>query len=1107
MNKEPLNSNAVIHTQLTVSDESVRRMVKDLEEAQHASLNIIEDLQKSKEELEMTQNAYLNIMEDMDKKKEELKESKEFAELICKVTPSAIFTVDNEKRITSWNIKATQITGFSQEEMIGKSCSAFTEEPCRSKCGLYDSLTQKPINARECSIIHKSGKRIFISKNVDILKDINGIIIGGIESFEDISGRKLAEETLRKRVKELNCLYIIADLIEKDDSMEKILQDSADVMPNAWSHPEIACVRIIYRGEQYQTANFHKTEWRQSADIKVDGQPVGMIEFCYLEERTIRDEGPFLMEERNLINAIAERIGRVVERKQAEEALKESEEKFRSYIENAPDGVFIVDDTGHYIGVNDSACSILGYSEDEILNFTIHDLLAKESFEDGLAHFKKIIETGMAISDLLHKHKDGSTRWLTINAVKLSQTRILGFAKDITERRQVEIALQKAKEEAENANRAKSDFLATMSHEIRTPLNGVIGMTELALTTNLSVTQRDYLESVQTSAYTLLDTINNILDFSKIEAGKLEIEKEEFNIREMIEKSVDILTASAYEKNIELLCEIEPTLPDFFIGDALRIRQILVNLISNAIKFTEKGEIHISVKKQVDMDNPEENVRVLFSVKDTGIGIPKNKLVNIFDHFIQADSSTTRKYGGTGLGLAISKNLTEMMKGTLMVESEPDTGSTFSFEIPLKVLKTKGAKTKPLKLSLTEEIKRVLIVDDNATNRKIMQGMFTYWGIDSVLASNGDRALELLREANKNMNFFDIVFLDMHMPLMDGLTVAEKIKYELDLVWMPVIIMFSSIEKGNIIEIGKKLGIDQYLTKPVKMNNLFEVLLNVKNKNQKKKEQTIIEIEKENPDCIGAGINIFSGKTILIAEDNSINLKLLNSMLMKTGAKILIATDGAEAIERYKNNSVDMIFMDVFMPGTDGFQATKFIREKEGAGKHTPIIALTAIAMQGDREKCLAYGMDDYLSKPFKIEDLYEMARKYLLQPVHQKIASHVELQESEKIFNKQELLSHADNDKEFYKEIIADFKKLFPDLLKKLMQAIKDSDYKQIEYFSHTLKSMCGTMQAVELRDIAAKIEVASKKQKDSNEIQELSEQMEIAYNELLPLLDDEEI
>ncbi|MCX6306804.1 MAG: PAS domain S-box protein [Bacteroidetes bacterium] len=791
---------------------------------------------------------FIAIKEDITERKhteKALTEAKEFAELLYRVIPSALFTVDCDQKITSWNKQAEEITGFSKQEMMGNSCHAFAETPCNERCGLFEQTIVKPIHGRECTIKSKSGQIITISKNVDILRDPIGNIIGGIESFEDIT-----------------------------------------------------------------------------------------------------------------------------ERKRVEKALFDSNQRYSTLVHKLPD-LIIIHRKGKIIFANDAALAVMGTSLEEILETDIMDFIAEESKPTVIENLRKRAQGIEQVRDYEIKAitKRGEVKDTIIRSDTIildNEPAIIAILIDITERKQIEVALQKAKEEAERANLAKSEFLATMSHEIRTPMNGVIGMTELALTTNLSSSQRDYLESIQTSAYLLLDTINNILDFSKIEAGKLEIEHVEFNIYDVLEKSVDILTVKAFEKNLELLCEIEPGLPEYFYGDPLRIRQILVNFISNAIKFTEKGEICISARRQPGYEAADGNERILFSVKDTGIGIEESKQGHIFDQFTQADNSTTRKYGGTGLGLSISKMLTTIMNGRLIVESEPGIGSTFSCELPLKV----ATEHRPEQLPKSD-ISRVLVVDDNFTNLKILKDMLTYWGIDSTVCSNGHDALEELKTADQPGQGFDLVIVDMHMPGMDGLAVAEKIRANHDLRSDPVIFMYSSVEKDNIIERCKNLGIDRYLTKPVKMKDFFELLHQGRSGSSERSDRPLPSGQEN--------LQVEPGKNILIAEDNSINMKLLSVMLLKTGVNVLSAINGDEAILQYKNNKIDLIFMDVHMPEKDGFQATREIRSMEGPGRHIPIIALTAIALPGDREKCIESGMDDYLSKPFRKDDLYAVITKYLM--------------------------------------------------------------------------------------------------------------------------------
>jgi|GEM_PF-2989459 len=799
--------------------------------------------------LEGTITSYIAIKEDITERKQtekELRESKEFAELLYKVIPSALFTVDLNQNITSWNAQAEAITGFTKQEMIGNSCFTFAGSPCNDRCGLFDSTITKPIHSRECRIRSKSGQTLIISKNVDLLKDPSGNVIGGIESFEDIT-----------------------------------------------------------------------------------------------------------------------------ERKTVEQALFDSNQRYSTLVHKLPDLILIHRD-GNILFANDAALAVIGSTPEELVGANIMEFIAEGSKETVMVNMQKRIAGTEHVKDyeiqaITRKGeiKDTIIRGDTI--IYDNEPAVIAILIDITERKQIETALQKAKEEAERANSAKSEFLATMSHEIRTPMNGVIGMTELALTTILTTSQRDYLESIQTSAYLLLNTINDILDFSKIEAGKLEIEHVEFNIYDVLEKSVDILTVKAFDKNLELLCEIEPGLPEYYCGDPLRIRQILVNFISNAIKFTDKGEIFLSARRSPGTSIENGMLRVIFSVKDTGIGIEESKLENIFDQFTQADSSTTRKYGGTGLGLSISKMLTKIMKGSLVVESELGVGSTFSFELPLEVVAENAEEGKLAK----PDIKKVLVVDDNMTNLKIMKDMLTYWSIESMVCLGGTEALRELQAANDAGNSYDLVILDMHMPGMDGIAVAEEIRKSQTRDMKPIIFMYSSVEKENIIQQCKNLGIQQYLTKPVKMKDFFKLLHQGKARSNER--PGLISPSKDD------NLVVDPGKTILVAEDNNINMKLLTVMLLKTGVSVISAANGDEAVTLFGKHKADLIFMDIHMPEKDGFQATREIRKMENPGSRIPIIALTAIAMPGDREKCMDAGMDDYLSKPFRKDDLYVVIRKYLL--------------------------------------------------------------------------------------------------------------------------------
>ncbi len=521
-----------------------------------------------------------------------------------------------------------------------------------------------------------------------------------------------------------------------------------------------------------------------------------------------------------------------------------------------------------------------------------------------------------------------------------------------------EAELRRAKEAAEAASRAKGEFLANMSHEIRTPMNGIIGMTELALDTTLTRGQREYLETAKSCADSLLDIINDVLDFSKIEAGKLDLVETRFDVRDLLDDTVRTLAMRANQKGLELACHVKSSVPAEIIGDAGRLRQIVVNLVGNAIKFTEAGEavVHVAVQSQ-----SAENVSLLFMVSDTGIGIPAEKRELIFQAFEQADRSTTRLYGGTGLGLAIVSKLVGMMHGTVWVNSEVGRGSTFCFTIAAKLPAAESQRAR----TIPDEWKelRVLIVDDNATNRRILQETLSHWGLICACADSGFAGLEALEKACETGSPFEAVLLDGQMPMMDGFQVAERIKANQRTAGAKVV-MLSSSAQLNDAQRCRELGIAAHITKPVKQSELLAGLRMVLG-NKAGEVAAAFRPFINAFDC-SAEVPTRS-LTILLAEDNLVNQRVAQGILEKRGHVVVTAVDGKEAVQAFSTQRFDLVLMDVQMPEIDGLAATSAMRQSETVtGGHTSIVAMTAHAMKGDEERCLAAGMDAYISKPIQ---------------------------------------------------------------------------------------------------------------------------------------------
>ena len=815
---------------------------------------------------------------------------------------------------------------------------------------------------------------------------------------------------------------------------------------------------------------------------------------------------------------------------------RESEEKSRLLLESVGEGIFGVDLDGKVAFINPAANRMLGYGPEELIGHHVHEKI-HHSHADGSVYPQKECPmylthaegTDHHIADEVLWRKDGQPLSVEYTSMPIKKDgQVVGAVvtfMDITERKRMEQEILTAMEKAEEATRAKSDFLANMSHEIRTPMNAVIGMSHLALKTELTPKQQDYLDKIQSSANSLLGIINDILDFSKIEAGKLDMESVEFNLDDVLNNLANLVTVKAQEKeNLEVLFATGREVPRFLVGDPLRLGQVLINLANNAVKFTEHGEIVVSTEL---LKQDEAGPALKFSVRDTGIGLTKDQIGKLFQSFSQADTSTTRKFGGTGLGLTISKRLVNMMSGEIWVESEPGQGTTFSFTANFGLGKEKVKK----RLLPSSDLRgmKVLVVDDSVTSRNILQDILESFSFEITLAASAEEGLEEIQKADKGEPY-ELVLMDWKMPGMDGLEASEHIKNHLTLSTIPTIILVTAYGREEIMRQAEQIGLDGFLIKPIGPSVLFDTIMQAFGAGTARTSR-ILARKEEIED-----LKDIQGAQILLVEDNEINQQVAMEILQGAGLNVTVANNGQEGLDAAKQDQYDAILMDIQMPVMDGYEATKRIRNWEEGKENAevglrpwaieaqrsrlkaqwkgftlnfqlsafslqhqrnlvPIIAMTAHAMAGDEQKSIVAGMNDHVTKPIDPDQLFTTLQKWI-KPVAERTvvqkspvgdapakADQVgpvekDLPESLPGFDLAAGLSRLMGNKRLYRKLLLDFGRNYGEFAGKIREALAAGDFEQAHSLVHNLKGLAGNLEATELQATTVAMEALVKGQ-----------------------------
>jgi PAS domain S-box-containing protein len=1037
-----------------------------------------------------------------------LRQAEEKYRGIVENASDGIFQTTPEGRFLMVNPAVAKIHGYDSPEDFIHSINDVAlqiyvnpEDRARVRSSLQESGRVEDF---EYLAFRKDGDKIWLSMNIHRVCDPEGKILYYEGTVRDITERKRSEEALQKSQESYRRIVDTANegiaVIDSSRCYTFVNRKKAEMLgyqpeemiglaPADFIHPDELVNhnqnmerRLMGQGETYERRYLHrdgKTVW-----FSVNATPI------YDDQG--KHCGSFAM------------FTDITGRKQAEFNLLEEKKFIDTAINSLPGVFYVIDEQGRFVRWNHNLELESGYSAEEISLLGPLDLFGDEEKLMVAERIQEVFSQGQSVVEARIIAKDGQRTlyFFTGHLFKAqNQNYLVGMGIDITERKRFEETLQQKKKEleesnirleqmiavandlaltAEKANTAKSEFLANMSHEIRTPMNGVIGMTGLLLDTNLDSDQQRYAEIIRSSGEALLELINNILDFSKIEARKLELEIIDFDLRSTMEDIAEIIAVKAQEKELELTCLVAPEVPSFIQGDPGRLRQILVNLSANAVKFTQSGEVAIRVDKLSEKD---EELVLKFAVSDTGIGIPKALQAGIFSPFVQADGSTTRKFGGTGLGLSISKQLVEMMEGEIGLESEEGKGSTFWFTAAFKKQDEKSLPVKEVQADLHGV--RVLIVDDHPSNRLLLKTLLDDWGCYSEEAEEARNALLLLYKARCRREPFQVALLDMAMPGMDGETLATQIKADPELKDTLLIMITSLGLRGDAARL-RRVGLDGYISKPVRQSQLRDCLSltlgRAGDASQGKTESMITRHTVSESKRRQA--------RILVAEDNSTNQMVILGILKKLGYRADVVANGVEAVRSLQEIPYDLVLMDCQMPEMDGYEATRRIRaaESKELNRHISIVAMTAYAMQGDREKCLEAGMDDYLPKPVQFKQIAEVLERWLNKRAEEEPweMEHetVGLKETsvkgvdKTVFDEEELLERLDGDKDLVHLLLLGFMKDISSQITRLKEELAEGNLPGIRKQAHTLKGAAANVSAGRLRDAAQEMELAEKEE-----------------------------